>query len=186
MVVNKVSSRYAKSLLSLAIEQNSVEEVKVDMLLLAEYCEQCDDLVILLKSPVIKGHKKESILNTLFEGKLSKLGSAFISILVKKGRERYLPGIATSFIAQYDDFKGISKAEITTAYQMDDETRNAMKGLIATMTDDKEIILNEKVDPELIGGFVARLDDKQIDASISRKLEDIKKELNENPYIAEF
>ena len=69
---------------------------------------------------------------------------------------------------------------------MDDETRNAMKGLIATMTDDKEIILNEKVDPELIGGFVARLDDKQIDASISRKLEDIKKELNENPYIAEF
>lgn len=186
MVVNKVSSRYAKSLLQLALEQSKLEEVLADMQLLSKHCEENDDLRLFLKSPVINAQKKESILRMIFEGKLSQMGSNFIDILVRKGREKYLPGIAQAFVAQYDDHKGISKAEITTAAAMNEETQAAMRELISSMTDDKEIILKESVNPDLIGGFIARLDDKQIDASISRKLDDLKKELNENPYIAEF
>ncbi len=186
MVLNKVSNRYAKSLLSLALEQGVLEEALTDMQLLKKACEENDDLVRFLKSPVINAQKKEKILRMIFDGKLSKLGSSFIDILVRKGREKYVPGIARAFVAQYDDHKGISKAQITTAATMNEETQAAMRELISSMTDDKEIILNETVNPELIGGFIARLDDKQIDASIARKLDDLKKELNENPYIAEF
>jgi F-type H+-transporting ATPase subunit delta len=187
MVVNKVSSRYAKSLISLAMEQKCLEEVRSDMNTLVDIFSQSADLVILLKSPVINAQKKEIILSKIFDGKLNLMTSKFISILVKKGRESYLPGIAQAFITHYDLVKGISKAEITTAYPMDEETRKAMRGLIGSMmTENKEIHLEESVKPELIGGFIARLNDKQIDASLRRKIEDIKKELNENPYIAEF
>lgn len=154
--------------------------------MLGKYCNESDDLVMLLKSPVIKAHKKQGILKEIFGGSLSKLGASFVEILVRKGREKYLPGIAEAFVMQYDDHKGISKAEISTAAPMDESTQAAMKELIGSMTDDKEIILKETIKPELIGGFIARLDDKQIDASIARKLEDLRKELNENPYIAEF
>ena len=186
MLVNKVSSRYAKSLISLAMEQGVLENVRQDMEVIANICLESKELVVVLKSPVIKTHKKEAILKAIFGATLSKMTNDFIDILVRKGRERHLPGIAQAFVEHYDRQKGIAKADITTAVALDDETRAAIKDLVSSMGNHNEIVLNEKVNEEIIGGFIARLDDKQVDASVTRRLEELKKELNENPYIAEF
>jgi F-type H+-transporting ATPase subunit delta len=82
----RLAGRYAKSLLDLAIEQNQVEAVYSDIKLLQSICKTNADFVAMLKSPVIKSHKKEKIIEAVVAGKLSTLTTAFLTLLVNKAR----------------------------------------------------------------------------------------------------
>src|SRR5882724_8640788 len=103
----RLASRYAKSLLDLAIETGQLETVYKDMLWLQAVCKSNRDFVTLLKSPVIAGDKKIKILDAVSSNHLSKLTTAFNALLIKKSRESNLPEIATAFISQYKDNKNI-------------------------------------------------------------------------------
>src|SRR5690606_25691089 len=103
----RLASRYAKSLLDIAIEQNNLEQVLADMKMIHQVNETSPDFVLLLKSPVVKGDKKLSIINTIFEGKLQVVTLSFIELMIKKGREFYLPEIAATFLNQYKEHKNI-------------------------------------------------------------------------------
>ena len=100
MNIAPVAYRYARSLMQLAIEQNQLVAVQEDMRLVANTCAGSRDLVLLLKSPVVKGDKKDKILDRVFAGKIGTMTSAFMGILVRKGREAMLPEIAEAFIVR--------------------------------------------------------------------------------------
>jgi F-type H+-transporting ATPase subunit delta len=180
-----VASRYAKSLLDLALEQGSLEKVHADMLLIEETCKHSKELAIFLKSPVIKPDKKRAVLKQVFSGKLSPITDSFIDLMTVKLRESYLEPIAAEFIKQYKRHKNILTAVITTASGLDDNLRKQVLDLVKK-SENSEIELVEKVDKGLIGGFVLRIGDRQVDASILRQLHDLRKEFSENPYIKEF
>jgi F-type H+-transporting ATPase subunit delta len=185
MITHKVAHRYAKSLLDLAIDQNSLEDVKSDMDLVGAFYNESKDFKNLLKSPVIRGDMKKKSLQAIFTGRLSKIGDSFVDILLLKGREYLLGEISESFINQYNKYKNIVIAEVTSAAPMNDANRKEIRTLIGKMHEG-EIQITEKVDPELIGGFVIRIDDQQIDSSVIKELNLMRRELNENPYIAEL
>jgi len=176
-----VASRYAKSLLQLAIEKGQLEKVYADMLFVQEVCAKHKDFINFLNSPIINTDKKLSVLKEIFTGHLSEMTLDFFVILANKRREMYMADIAKSFIAQYKEHKNILTAVITSAVGIDKTVKAKVLELVKQTTKG-EVELVEKVDKDLIGGFVLRIGDKQVDASVSRKLNDLRKTFTENPF----
>jgi F-type H+-transporting ATPase subunit delta len=175
-----VANRYAKSLLQLAVEKGQLEKVYADMLFVQDVCEKHKDFVSFLNSPIIKTDKKLSVLKEIFKGHLSEMSLGFFTILAGKRRESYTGEIAKAFIAQYKEHKNILTAVITSAVGIDSTVKAKVLELVKQTTKG-EVELVEKVDKDLIGGFVLRIGDKQVDASVSRKLNDLRKTFTENP-----
>lgn len=186
MADSRAASRYVKSLLTLAVEKNVLEEVHKDMLFFSKVIADSRPFELLLLSPVIKHDKKLAILKKLFEGKVHSLTMSFFEIITRKNREPLLAGIATAFHNAYNEYKGIGKATVTTAVPLDATLRAEIEELVRAHSDKKKIELEEKVDPDLIGGFVLKVGDRQIDASISNKIKTLKLKFSQNPYIKEL
>lgn len=185
MIDSTVAHRYAKSLIDLALEQGSLEKAKEEMEFVLNTIRSSKDLQLMLKNPIVKSDKKVAILNQIFEGKVGKVFTTFITLMAKKKREMYLESIAAAFIQQYKDHKNIITAVITTANGLDENLRKKVMQVVKDSVN-SEVELVEKVNKDLIGGFVLRVGDKQVDASISRKLKNLNRTFNENPYIKEF
>ncbi len=180
----RLAARYAKSVLDLSVSENQLEAVLKDMQLLKSIVSQNRDLELLLLSPIVKGDKKKSILDEILKGNIRELTSKFLALMIVKGREKYLPEIATAFQNQYNDLKQIQVVKVTTAVAMDENVRNTVNQKIATLTPGKTIEIKAIVNPEIIGGFIIEMDDKLYDASVRTELYNIKKQFSKNDYIA--
>lgn len=181
----RAATRFAKALKELALEQGVLEKVRDDMKLIHSVCVNNHDFAVLLKSPIVKTDKKQSILAEVFKGKISKLTELFIQLLASKRRESYLDAIAEEFVKQYKEHKKILSAVVTTAFGLDEELR---KKVLAVVKDGghSEVELIEKTNDKLIGGFTLQVGDKRVDASIAKQIRKLSQSFSENPYIKEF
>ncbi|MEJ0055474.1 MAG: F0F1 ATP synthase subunit delta [Bacteroidota bacterium] len=98
----------------------------------------------------------------------------------------YCQRLLAEFHNAYNEYKGIGKATITTTIPMDSELRAAVEAIVRKLSDKKEVELHEKVDKDLVGGFILNVGDRQIDASIKSKLKALNMKFNENYYVKEF
>ncbi len=171
-----VASRYAKSLLDLAVEKGQLEAVYADMLQVKSVCENSKEFVTFLRSPIINADKKVSTLTAVFEGKLNAITSGFLTIVANKRREAVIPQMAESFVEQYKTQKNILTAIVTSAKGLDETTKQQALALVKAQLNG-EVELVEKIDPNIIGGFVLKIGDKQIDKSVARQLSNLKKQL---------
>jgi F-type H+-transporting ATPase subunit delta len=179
----RLAGRYAKSLIGLAIEKNQLDAVYSDMLYLQAACRSSRELVNLLKSPVVKADKKGKILDAITAGKISLITASFNKLLLIKGRESFLPEIASAFVDQYKQVKGIHTANLTTATAVSEELKQSIMDKIRADSNLKNVELNTAVDKELIGGFVLEMGDQLLDASIAFDLKNIKKQFRNNDFI---
>ena len=186
MADSRVASRYVKSLLSLAVEQNAVDAVHKDMLAFSKLCAENRAFTLMLRSPIIKHDKKKQILDAVFAGKAHKLTLAIFDVITRKNREPLLPAIADYFHVAYNDYKGIGEASVTTAVPLDAKLRSEIEQIVKKLSSKAQVEIQEKVDAEMIGGFVLNVGDRQVDASIKNKLKALKVKFSENPYIKEF
>ena len=171
-----VASRYAKSLMDLAIESNQLDAVRNDMKSISHICEQNHDFVVFLNSPIIKTDKKIDVLKNLFEGKISKISLSFLNLITTKNRESLIKEIAHSFDEQYKLNKNIITAVVTSAKGLDENAKTQILSLIKTQLNG-EVELIEKIDPNTIGGFILKIGDKQIDRTVATQLNNLRKEL---------
>lgn len=179
----RLASRYAKSLIDLAQETNQLDAVFNDLRLLEAACKESRSFVNFIKSPVINADKKEKIFHILFSDKISPLSDKFCKLLIKKGRERYLPEIAHAGIQQYRIIKNIRQVKITTAMALEGSLRQDIIEKIKTEIPDEHIELLTVVNEDLIGGFVLETDNTLYDASIMRDLKDVRKQFADNIYV---
>lgn len=186
MLNPRLASRYAKSLIDLAVEQNALEETLKDIQLIDATIRGSREFAMLLKSPVIKADKKDAVVNAVFAGKLTPITQAFIRLLTSKGREDVLAEVSSSFIAQYREMKRISEVKLITAAPISDAFREMIRQKVSAAYPGQTIELSTSLNPELIGGFVLEIGDRLIDASIRRDLNDIKKQFLKNLYVAEL
>lgn len=175
MAQTKVATRYAKSLLGLVAEKGNLEEAFNDMLLFRKTVSENHDLLVLLKSPVVNAEKKASILTAIFEKHVSKVTMLFITLITKNRRESALPEIADAFIAQYKAMKGITIASVTSATVLADDAKKKIADLVQKEVGGT-VELQLEINPELIGGFILRIGDKQLDTSILSKIGDLRQE----------
>jgi F-type H+-transporting ATPase subunit delta len=181
----RIASRYAKSLLDLCIERGQLDVVKADMEMIDRAMDSNRDLRVMLSSPVINTDAKVDILNRIFKGNVAEMTLAFILLLTKKGREKLLPEVVDSFINQVRTHRGITSAEVTSAIALDATSRQQILDAAMKLAGGP-IELIEKVDTTLIGGFVLKVGDKQLDSAISSRIKALKREFSENPYIPEL
>lgn len=179
----KVANRYANALFTLALENQQLEAVKKDMDFIRSL--NSAELKRVLQSPVIRPEKKLSIFKAVFEGKLSKLTLSFFSLIFSKGRSLALDEIQSAFEKQYQVSKGIQVVLLTTADPVSAELKNEIKAGVEKLDrfKGKSVIMTEKVDPSIVGGFVLQIGDELFDASIRTDLRAIKKQFVENMYI---
>jgi len=112
----------------------------------------------------------------MFEGNVEKITLSLLDLIVKNGRESFIPAIARDFMFETKKYKGITESVLTTALKVDDKVLNQIKDLISGIFKTK-VDLKESINPEILGGFILQVDDSYIDASVKNKLRKIKKEL---------
>lgn len=178
----RLAGRYAKSLLDLAIENKELETVYADVKYIKFLCRQNPDFVSLLRSPIIKGDKKEKIVQSVLSNSISKLTSLFINLLIRKTRENNLPEIASVFIEQYNILKNIHVVKITTAVPMSKEVEELLLSKIRENVKFLNLELEKVVNEDLIGGYRIEMGDRLIDSSVLRDLTDVKKQFMGNEY----
>jgi len=176
IIVSRIAYRYAKSLFEQSKEEKSLDAVKQDMDLISTAINESRELQNLLKSPIVSQGKKQVILEKIFASKVSKSTAALLSLLVSKGREAELASVASGFLKLYNEEKNIVKAKLTTAITLDGELKKQFLKIASEVTG-KEVDLTEEVDEDLIGGYVLRFEDSQIDASVKTRLNKIKQQL---------
>src|SRR5690554_2003925 len=123
----KVASRYAKSLIDLSIEQGNLEVVKQDMDQFIGVLWANKELQAVLKNPIMKQDHKKSILDALFKDKIHPSISAFFDVMVRKGRGGLLYGTAKEFVREYNEYKGIVIATVTSAALLSEESFEALR-----------------------------------------------------------
>lgn len=183
MLNPRVASRYAKSVLDLAIENGQLEQVYGDMQYLQQLTKESRDFLNLLRSPVIKADTKIKVINAVTIGKVSPLTTAFIQLMTTKAREAVLPEIITSFINQYKEHKGIKTVKLTTAVPVSEAIKAEIVAQVKKSGGFDNLELQEVVDPNIIGGFVLQADDKLIDASVAYDLKNISRQFENNDFI---
>ncbi|MEQ8907665.1 MAG: ATP synthase F1 subunit delta [Vicingaceae bacterium] len=173
----RAAVRYAKALLQLAAEKQLTEQVVQDARMVHALISESKDLTLLLNSPLVRADKKEAVLTEIFSGKVQDLSLKLIQQTVQHNRENLLGVIFEQMITQYNNSHRIAKVDVSTAIPLEESIKEEIsKKFIETFKLSK-VELNEEVDEDLIGGLVLRMGDKQLDASIRRQLNDIKKEL---------
>ncbi len=171
----KVATRYARALLDLAIDQGNVDSVLGDMMTFSATVKDSRDFELLLSSPVVKTDKKIAIFEQAFEP-FEKSTQDFLALVTNNRRESMLPEIAEAFKAIVQEHRGIVPMTLTSAMPLDASTRDAIiakiqKSVAGTLE------VEEKIDESLIGGFVVRMGDQQIDASVVNQLNNLKQRL---------
>lgn len=168
----KVASRYAKALLDLALEKSSADKVKGDMDQLVQVSAESRDFQNLLSSPIIDPSKKNSIYDAIFGKSMDQISLGFMKLITKNSRENILPQIAESYVALYKKHNNILDVHITSAQPLENSAREKILAKVKGAFQGT-IELHEDVDASLIGGFIVRIDDKQIDASIASQLRNL-------------
>lgn len=179
----RLASRYAKSLIDLALETGQLDQVFQDLQLISQVSSESRSFVSFIRNPIINQDKKAKIFAALFSGKVSPLTDEFCKLLIRKGRESNLPEIANAGVAQYRIIKHIRQVKITTAVPIDESLKQAIVAKVKTEIPGEDIELVTAVNEAIIGGFVLESDNNLFDASIQRDLHDVKKQFIGNIYV---
>ena len=186
MAEYKISSRYAKSIVDLAIERNDLENVHNDFQMVNEALTNSRELVLLLQSPIVKPTKKTAIFREIFSGKFtSDIASNFIDIVIRKGREANLPEICRYIHSMYNDFNKVSIATLVSAVELDAEQKSKIHA-IAEQQIGRKVELVTQVDASLISGFILKVGDTQIDTSLSNQFRKLRNEFDDNLFVKKY
>ena len=179
MAVGRIAERYAGPLLDLAQDQKVEDAVKSDMEAFVKLCQENREFVLMLKSPVIPHLRKGEILKKIFQGKIQELTGKFFEIIVRKNRESILPEVAGHFLRLYNESKGIQEAKLTTSVAIDSALRKDFEKLVKSLSG-KEPELEERVEPEILGGYQLELGDRKIDSTVRGQLRSLKLRFSRN------
>jgi len=171
----RVLHRYATSLLETAIEKNNLDTVSADIQILVDTLKQNRKLELMLESPVIRPELKLNIMQEIFENRISKETLDFIEFLISKKRENLIQSIGNRFLELRDEHMGIASVLVTSVSGFTGEQENVLQSKLEKILG-KKVRLNFRTDKDLVGGFVAKVDDTLYDASIKHQLELLKKQ----------
>ena len=174
MKSNKSAVRYATALLELCIEHNKVELIEADILQLIQTAEEVHDFQVFLSSPLIITDKKISILNQIFKD-FNQTTLDFLSLVANNGRESIMIDIAKQFNSLLKTHRGIVPITIISAQQLEEATKSSILAQISGSINGTPEI-SEQIDAALICGFIVRMGDHQIDASVANQLKRLKQQ----------
>ncbi|MEJ2583931.1 MAG: ATP synthase F1 subunit delta [Robiginitalea sp.] len=175
MSQHRAAYRYAKALMGLAVEQGKVRETEKDMRFILDTIEGSDPLKDVLHSPIVTDQDKGKALKALFKN-VQPLTSELFDLLATNRRVAILKEVGEQYAALYEKMQGQDVAKVTTAVPLNASLEKKILKQLEGITG-REVVIENKIDPELIGGFILQMGDLEYNASISNKLGNLKREL---------
>lgn len=171
-----ISKRYAVALFKLAQETDNIDKFYNEVSLILDSTSNDKEFFSVINHPSLSSDAKFDIFKNSFKTSLSEEIFGLISLVLKKNREAELFSIFQSFLALVDEFKGVVTATVFSAINLSDTQLDNIKVNLSKQLN-KQVIIEAKQDPSLIGGLLINVDGKIIDNSIKKSLLDIKKAL---------
>lgn len=168
-----ISTRYAKALLSYALEEGVEDEVYIQVKRLFQSFSEVPELDDSLASPIFSHEDKLSMLKVASGGKVSDEFDRFLNLVLTNKRGNMLRSIALMYTVLYQKNKNISLCNLVTAVPISDEIEEKIKKMITAKTHGP-VELEKSTNPDILGGFVFELDFNRMDASVATQLKRIK------------
>jgi F-type H+-transporting ATPase subunit delta len=174
-----VSGRYATALFELARDQKVVDEVKADLERFEGLLNESTDLKRLVRSPVFAADAQSKALSAVLDkAGIAGISANFLKVLTANRRLFAVTDVIRAYRALVAMFKGEATADVTVAEALSDKNLDALKVALKSVTG-KDVALNVKIDPSIIGGLVVKLGSRMIDSSLRTKLNSIKHAMKE-------
>jgi F-type H+-transporting ATPase subunit delta len=173
---SSVARIYAETLLQLARDRNAVERTAAEVAALRQALQQAPDLRLFLETPRISEHEKKAVLRRTLSGMLSEETLRFVEVVLERGRQHLLPVILEGFEALAEEFGNRQTMEVTSAVPLPGPVRERLRDIFARLTG-RVIVLQERLDPSLLGGVVVQLGDIRIDGSIRSRLDQLRERM---------
>ena len=179
MLISKVAKRYAQGLLDFTQESNTTETMLSEMKDVEKIMDSSKDLNRFFATPFIDGRQKISTAKEIFKS-LSPTAQNLITLVIRQGREKHLQAIAKQFINRVEDMQGVQRITLTSAVALSEQTIQQIFSRTSLVKPDQKFQLETIINPEILGGYIIRVGDQQVDASIKTKLSNVRKELQLN------
>ncbi len=177
--VSGVSGRYATALFELARDEKSVDAVKADLARFSAMLADSPDLTRLVRSPVFSAEMQSKALVAVLEkAEISGIAAKFLKVLTANRRLFAVTDVIRAYSALVAKFKGEATADVTVAEALSDKNLDALKTALKSVTG-KDVALNVKIDPSIIGGLVVKIGSRMVDSSLRTKLNSIKHAMKE-------
>ena len=177
--VSGVSGRYATALFELARDEKSIDAVKADLDKFDAMLSESADLKRLVRSPVFAADAQSKALSAVLDqAGITGTSANFLKVLTANRRLFAVSDVIRAFRALVARFKGEASAEVTVAEPLSDKNLDALKAALKSVSG-KDVTLNVKVDPSIIGGLVVKLGSRMVDSSLRTKLNSIKNAMKE-------
>jgi F-type H+-transporting ATPase subunit delta len=175
MLKGAIARRYAEAIFGLALKQNTLDRTLEDVQGIAQLFSK-HTLAYLLREPRIPAQRKETVLREALSTRVQPTSLNLALLIVQRGLVDLMPNIATELQQMILDHKNQAMAEVTTAAPMDEKQQALVKQALEQRTG-KTILLQTKVNPEILGGVVARVGDQVIDGSVQQRLQILRRQL---------
>ncbi|OWR13869.1 ATP synthase F1 subunit delta [Chryseobacterium sp. VAUSW3] len=179
MLTSKVAKRYAQGLLNFTQESGNTDSVFTEMGDIVKTIEKSKQLQSFFASPIIDVKKKVSIALEIFKD-FSPVTKSMLQLIIKQGRESQMQNIAQEFINKVEDMNGVQRITITSASALSSENINNILKSSELVNHDNKFDVKSIINPEILGGYILRVGDQQVDASVKSKLSKLKKEFQLN------
>ncbi len=168
--------RYAQAAFELGLEKNELDSWQADLRKIAKLTAD-DEVMAFLENPRLPFADKSNLLQKGL-GKINPLAFNLALLLASKGRLKLAGDISQQYDELLDGHRGIEHAEVTAALPLNDENRQAISRRLGEMVE-RQVVVDARVDPSILGGFIARIGDRLIDGSIRQRLDTLKRRLVE-------
>lgn len=176
MSVSQLSDRYAKSLYSLAVDQQQVDDVNTALANLGQTIFQSADLRDFLNNPLLSEQERGKVLKALFAGKVPALLERFLFFINDKNRLNILADIIESFDALYLKAHNRVRAQIQMALPLEISVRDAIIKQLSKKYG-KEVIAEWQIRKEILGGFRILIEGRLLDYSFTNQLEQYREQV---------
>ena len=177
--VSGVAGRYATALFELALEEKALEKIETDLNSFGEVLDASEDLARLVNSPMFSSEEQgRALAAVLDEVKIDGLTKNFLLLVSKNRRLFAVPGMISAFRALLADHRGEISASVASAAALNDTQVTALKQALKAALG-KDVMLDQRVDPSLLGGLTVKVGSRMIDTSLQTKLTRLKHAMKE-------
>ncbi len=172
-----ISKTYGDALVELAVEENEVDRFSQEISQLLVVLKENPELIALLNHPRISVDEKTEVVKNVFSGRISEEMMGFLLLVVTKGRSTDLNDILIYFLDRIKELKGIGVAYVTTPIELSDSRKKEIENKLLDTTEFKEMEMNYRLNPDLIGGMQIQIGDRVVDSSIATMIQKMQQSL---------
>jgi F-type H+-transporting ATPase subunit delta len=180
ILVSGVAGRYASALFSLAQDDRQTEAVAQSLAKLDALIAASPDLERLVRSPVFSAKDQLNALNAILDGEgIGGIAANFLRLVTVKRRLFFVRAMIADYRKLYDASRGVTRAEVKSAIALSDANLTALKDQLKAVSGGREVDLDVKLDPSIIGGLIVKLGSRMVDGSLKTKLNAIRLAMKE-------